>query len=97
MKLSRRNFFKKGAAAIIALSLASSSSKKFRKPKIAKSSTSLNILILGGTAFTGPHQIKYALDRGHNVSIFNDIFLLNLPHNSLYNSNNKLPGVSILL
>ncbi len=71
MKLSRRNFFKKGAAAIIALSLASSSSKKFRKPKIAKSSTSLNILILGGTAFTGPHQIKYALDRGHNVSIFN--------------------------
>ena len=28
------------------------------------------ILILGGTRFIGPHQIKYALDRGHEVSIF---------------------------
>ena len=25
---------------------------------------------MGGTAFTGPHQIKYAIDRGHKVSIF---------------------------
>lgn len=30
----------------------------------------LSILILGGTSFLGPHQIKYALDRGHKVSIF---------------------------
>ncbi len=30
----------------------------------------LNILILGGTSFLGPHQISYALDRGHKVSIF---------------------------
>ena len=30
----------------------------------------LRILILGGTTFIGPHQIKYALDRGHEVSIF---------------------------
>lgn len=29
------------------------------------------ILILGGTRFIGPHQVKYALDRGHRVSIFN--------------------------
>jgi len=28
------------------------------------------ILILGGTGFIGPHQVKYALDRGHEVSIF---------------------------
>ena len=28
------------------------------------------ILILGGTRFIGPHQVKYALDRGHEVSIF---------------------------
>ena len=28
------------------------------------------ILILGGTRFIGPYQVKYALDRGHAVSIF---------------------------
>lgn len=31
---------------------------------------SLNILILGGTSFLGPHQVRYALERGHKVSIF---------------------------
>ena len=30
----------------------------------------LHILILGGTAFLGPHQIKHALDRGHKISTF---------------------------
>jgi 2'-hydroxyisoflavone reductase len=31
----------------------------------------LRILILGGTGFTGPHQVAYALARGHTVTIFN--------------------------
>ena len=31
----------------------------------------LKILILGGTGFTGPFQVKYALDRGHKVTVFN--------------------------
>ncbi len=31
----------------------------------------LRILFLGGTGFTGPHQVQYALDRGHNVTLFN--------------------------
>jgi 2'-hydroxyisoflavone reductase len=31
----------------------------------------LNILILGGTGFTGPHQVRYALARGHKVTLFN--------------------------
>jgi len=30
----------------------------------------LRILILGGTSFLGPHQIRYALERGHSVSTF---------------------------
>jgi 2'-hydroxyisoflavone reductase len=30
----------------------------------------LKILILGGTGFIGPHQVRYALERGHSVSIF---------------------------
>jgi 2'-hydroxyisoflavone reductase len=31
----------------------------------------LRLLILGGTSFLGPHQIRYALERGHTVSVFN--------------------------
>ena len=31
----------------------------------------LDILILGGTGFTGPFQVRYALARGHRVTIFN--------------------------
>jgi len=30
----------------------------------------LKILILGGTSFLGPHQIAYALERGHEVTTF---------------------------
>jgi 2'-hydroxyisoflavone reductase len=29
------------------------------------------ILILGGTGFIGPHQVRYALSRGHQVTVFN--------------------------
>src|ERR1043166_112227 len=38
---------------------------------IGRAPKSLNILILGGTGFTGPFQVKYALDRGHKVTVFN--------------------------
>jgi 2'-hydroxyisoflavone reductase len=31
----------------------------------------LRILILGGTGFTGPHQVHYATARGHHVTVFN--------------------------
>lgn len=31
----------------------------------------LRILILGGTGFMGPHQVRYALARGHKVTLFN--------------------------
>ncbi|MEX1182704.1 MAG: NAD-dependent epimerase/dehydratase family protein [Gemmatimonadota bacterium] len=31
----------------------------------------IRLLILGGTGFIGPHQVRYALDRGHEVTIFN--------------------------
>src|SRR5512137_1412668 len=31
----------------------------------------LDILILGGTGFLGPHQVDYALARGHRVTLFN--------------------------
>lgn len=31
----------------------------------------LRILILGGTGFIGPHEVRYALGRGHEVTLFN--------------------------
>ncbi len=36
----------------------------------APSDKKLKILILGGTSFLGPHQIAYALERGHEISTF---------------------------
>jgi 2'-hydroxyisoflavone reductase len=38
---------------------------------INKAPKSLRILILGGTGFTGPFQVRYALSRGHKVTVFN--------------------------
>src|SRR4030095_10105072 len=40
-------------------------------PKVARASTPLSILIIGGTGFTGPQQVNYALARGHKVTLFN--------------------------
>ena len=37
---------------------------------VEKSDDPLKILILGGTGFLGPHQIAYALKRGHQVTTF---------------------------
>ena len=31
----------------------------------------LDILILGGTGFIGPHMVREALRRGHTVTLFN--------------------------
>src|ERR1700733_14767755 len=31
----------------------------------------LDILILGGTGLLGPHQVEYALARGHHLTLFN--------------------------
>src|SRR6267142_2314253 len=36
-----------------------------------KTPTPMRILILGGTGFTGPYQVRYALSRGHKVTTFN--------------------------
>ena len=49
-------------------------------PGVARGTTSsaalpqtrpLRILILGGTGFIGPFQVRYALNRGHHVTVFN--------------------------
>lgn len=38
---------------------------------VPKAERPLDLLILGGTGFTGPFQVRYALARGHRVTIFN--------------------------
>ena len=38
---------------------------------IGRAPKPMNILILGGTGFTGPVQVEYALKRGHKVTVFN--------------------------
>src|SRR4030095_13092566 len=40
-------------------------------PTVGKASTPLSILIIGGTGFTGPQQVNYALARGHRVTLLN--------------------------
>lgn len=68
MSISRRNLIKLGAlAGTIGLS-----SKHALAGKLASSgSKPLRILILGGTGFIGPNQVRYAIARGHEVTVFN--------------------------
>src|ERR1700738_3026438 len=64
---TRRRFIKISAAASGALGFGISESKLLGE----KSIKPMNILILGGTGFTGPYQVRYALSRGHKVTTFN--------------------------
>ena len=69
MSTSRRTFLKLSAMAGGGLGLGMMSGLS---PLAAdKSPKSLRILILGGTGFTGPFQVRYALSRGHKVTVFN--------------------------
>ncbi|MGD8868450.1 MAG: NAD-dependent epimerase/dehydratase family protein [Gemmatimonadales bacterium] len=71
MPTTRREFLQRTAAAGGAIGLALLRDADAQERQIPKADKPLRILILGGTAFTGPHQIKYALARGHEVTIFN--------------------------
>jgi 2'-hydroxyisoflavone reductase len=78
MSTTRRNFIKISAAASGAMSLGlvprlppvTYQTQKTGEPA-GKAATPLRILILGGTGFTGPYQVHYALSRGHHVTVFN--------------------------
>src|SRR5216110_3577883 len=63
MNTTRRHFIKVSAAATAVMNIQDIFAEESGK--------SLRILILGGTGFTGPFQIKYALSRGHKVTVFN--------------------------
>lgn len=64
---SRRNFIKKGTLLGIGIPLLGA---QLLSCSPNKSSKKLKILILGGTSFLGPHQIAYAISRGHSVTTF---------------------------
>lgn len=61
---TRRDYLALSAAATVALAAPGA----WAQGKAAKR---LRILILGGTGFIGPHEVRYALSRGHQVTIFN--------------------------
>ncbi len=63
--MRRRHFIKTAAGTAFAVSAASTTllAEKSVKP--------LPILILGGTGFIGPYEVRYALSRGHKVTTFN--------------------------
>ncbi len=67
MTKTRREFVKSGLKIAIATPLVGTSLLSF---STIEKAVPLRILILGGTSFLGPHQIAYALDRGHSVSTF---------------------------
>jgi 2'-hydroxyisoflavone reductase len=79
MSTTRRTFVKWAATLGSALGIAPLASRleattPAPTPKrrgVGRAPAPLNILILGGTGFTGPEQVEYAIARGHRVTLFN--------------------------
>jgi 2'-hydroxyisoflavone reductase len=67
---TRRDFLKTtagGALVAATLPLSRAAALGATPPQPAKA---LEILVLGGTGFIGPHLVRYAVSRGHKVTIF---------------------------
>ncbi len=83
MSSSRRDFLKNSAIAAAAGALTGAKLNAGQTPQttaplpglqvptVGRATKSLNILIIGGTGFTGPEQVEYALARGHKVTLLN--------------------------
>src|SRR5216684_2745666 len=74
MPTSRRNFLKLSALAggSVGLGLVPGASALMKSAgSTGMDVKPLRILILGGTGFTGPFQVRYALNRGHKITVFN--------------------------
>ncbi len=63
--MKRRDVLIAGSASALAAALS------FRSARAAEPPGKLNILVLGGTRFVGPHFIEAARARGHSIAIFN--------------------------
>ena len=82
MTPDRRTFLRRSALAAGALALGPdvltaghgtpSSGELYRGlPDVPAAPRSLRLLVLGGTGFTGPHQLRDAAARGHRITVFN--------------------------
>ncbi|MEJ2534791.1 MAG: twin-arginine translocation signal domain-containing protein [Gammaproteobacteria bacterium] len=71
MPQTRRDLLKLGGLGAGAVALSGLGAPLAWASAIAKAPRPLKLLILGGTGFTGPFQVRYALARGHRVTIFN--------------------------
>ena len=94
---SRRTFVKQSTTLGLAIpllggGLMSCSSEQSNGKITSKTITPLRILILGGTSFLGPHQIAYALNRGHSVSTFTRGKTLPSVHQELFANVEQLIG-----
>jgi 2'-hydroxyisoflavone reductase len=78
MSTNRRDFIRQSAVAGSALSLGLTPQVVHASDRIERARENasqaprrIRLLILGGTGFIGPFQVKYAVERGHDVTIFN--------------------------
>jgi 2'-hydroxyisoflavone reductase len=68
MRKTRRDFVVQSLLTATGLGLAASPAIAAPERNAVKP---LRILILGGTGFIGPHEVAYALARGHKLTLFN--------------------------
>jgi 2'-hydroxyisoflavone reductase len=71
MPTTRRDLLKLAGAVGLGLRPALALAGDTAQAPSGKAAKPLRILILGGTGFTGPHQVRYALARGHQLTLFN--------------------------
>jgi 2'-hydroxyisoflavone reductase len=71
MRTTRRELIRLGALATAAAAFPALARDASPAAPVGRAARPLRILILGGTGFTGPFQVEYALARGHQVTLFN--------------------------
>lgn len=96
MSTSRRDFLRTSAAAgamTLGLGAQGAAAELVRPRSISPSPRHpLKILILGGTNFSGPQLVRYALERGHAVSTFTRGQTKPTVHTRLFNEVEQLIG-----
>ncbi len=60
----------RGVAPALASIASAAQSKTDSSTSITTASRALNVLVLGGTGFIGPHLVRHLVARGHRVAIF---------------------------
>ena len=71
MNNTRRRFLKTGLLGSAAVAAGCTAEVSTEEDVITEPWRPLRILILGGTGFIGPHMVREALRRGHEVELFN--------------------------